>query len=731
MRLTRVPLAASLTILLALSCIPLAAAESINDLRYQAFQLYKQGRFREAIPLLDRVIARHHRDIQALIKRGNCYCRLDQPARALPDFDQAIHYNPLHPGGYTDRGIALLMLGRNEDALASFTEALRVWTSPASTIERFLQITPNDGGLSLPLFPVPNTARGLTRNSTLQIAQGHATAYCGLGQAYHRLGQDEQAIQEYTRGMGIYAEDPNAYMGRGDCYLSLGEPDKALADYNEAIRLGPTYSRAFARRGKLLETKGDWEKAQADYDRAIQLDPGFTYALRLRAGLLSRRGQNDKALKDAEAAGRQDPKDAGAFKDRGGILVRTGQYQRAIDELNKAIDLNPKLATAYLNRGAAYNSLGQYERAIKDLDKALELDPENAPAHTNIGLAYYMIGQYDRSVEDLSEAVRLAPKSAVVHFNRANVYARLGLKEQALADYETAGRLHPQLIAHYGGTSKLLEDMGRESLAMHDEKQLELRPDPKELDGRLEHGNLLRARGDWQGAILEYNRVIELDPNRAEVYLARGWSRLCAGDAGADADARAYLDRKGWRDRLSLYMAVLGYFGAIQSGRDAQAPIFLDQAIATTTHETWPLPLIHYLRHDMNTEALLKRASSETEQTEAHAFVALELLRRGDRKKAREHLNWVRDHGAAKSIATDLAKAALERLRPPAQRDRSHDGCEARFIAQPCTTVSLRKWVTCSSRLSPPRAITSACPAPGTSMKRGGTRKEAANRLIS
>ena len=288
MRLTRVPLAASLTILLTLSCVPLAPAESTNDLRYQAFQLYETGRFREAIPLLDRVIAHHHRDIEALIKRGNCYCRLDQPARAIPDFEQAIHYNPFHPGGYTDRGIALLMLGRNDEALASFTQAVRLWNSPASTIERFLQITPSDGWLSLPLFPVPNTAGSLSKKKSLQIVQGHATAHSGLGQTYHRLGQDEQAIEEYNRAIAIYPQDPNAYIGRGDCHLSLGEADQALADYNEAIRLGPGYSRAYASRGKLLEAKGDWEKAQADYDRAIQLDPSFTYALRLRAALLSR-----------------------------------------------------------------------------------------------------------------------------------------------------------------------------------------------------------------------------------------------------------------------------------------------------------------------------------------------------------------------------------------------------------------------------------------------------------
>ena len=79
MRLTRIPLAVSLTILLTLSCDPPAPAESTNASRAHAFQLYQAGRFREAIPELDRVIERHPRDIEALIKRGNCYLRLDQP----------------------------------------------------------------------------------------------------------------------------------------------------------------------------------------------------------------------------------------------------------------------------------------------------------------------------------------------------------------------------------------------------------------------------------------------------------------------------------------------------------------------------------------------------------------------------------------------------------------------------------------------------------------------------
>ena len=172
------------------------------------------------------------------------------------------------------------MLGRNDEALESFNRAVRAWKM-ASFMD--------PGSIMDGLFPVPNTAGSLSGKKSLQIIQGHATAHSGLGQAYHRLGQDEQAVVEYNRAIEIYALDPNAYIGRGDCRVSLGDHDQALADYNEAIRLGPDYSRAYASRGKLLEAMGQDAQAEADYDRAIQLDPSFTYALRLRGPALTAR----------------------------------------------------------------------------------------------------------------------------------------------------------------------------------------------------------------------------------------------------------------------------------------------------------------------------------------------------------------------------------------------------------------------------------------------------------
>lgn len=639
MRLTGLPAGVSLTIVLAVTIVPPARAENTAAARQEAFQLYQAGRFEEAAARLDRVLERHPRDTEALIKRGNSLLRLDRPEKALADFDRAIKQSPLDPSGYTDRGIALLMLGRIDEALASFQKANRFWAIPL------------------------NGARGLNPWQTSSIQAGKSTAHSGIAQAYHRMGRNDEAVEEYGRAIAINPGDPNAYIGRGDAMVALGRGESALADYNEAVRLGPGYSRAFSGRGELLAEMGQEEAALADFDRAVQVDPGFARGYRLRGGLLSRRGQNDRALADFNEAIRLDPEDPAGYKDRGGVLVRMGQHRRAIDDLDRAVALEPNLTAAYLNRGAAYNGLGQYERAIDDLEKAIKLDPKNAGAHTNIGLAYFMVNQYDHAIESLSEAVRLAPRNAVVLLNRGNVYARLGFRDQAGRDYAAAEQLDPRLIASYGGSARLLEEMGRHSLALRDER-MGARPDTGELDARYESGNAKRERGDWRGAIAEFDRVISADPNRAEAYLARGWAKFCGGEAGAEHDARAYLKLKGYRDRTSSYMVLLGYVSAKRAGKEEDAQAFLDEAKPEVRSDAWPQPILRLFRREISPTSLLNAAKNETQETEAHTFLALDMLNLGNRKGAIEHLIWVRDHGVSRSIATDVARATLERIDP-------------------------------------------------------------------
>jgi tetratricopeptide (TPR) repeat protein len=657
---------AGITALAITTCLAAAAAPSLaatNEARVRGLSLYKERRFPEAIACFDQVLARHPRDIEILIKRGACYLQLDQPEKALADFDRVNRYgswasrvfgpagiispsstwlptplpDPDFAENWGNRGIALLLLGRDQDALESFRISTSLWSQWQNGTSAF---------------------RPVDRRT---VVRSQAGAYEGLGQAYHRLNEDERAFEAYTQAIAIDPTDPNGFAGRGDVLHKLKLLDAAQADYTEAIRLDANHSRAYCGRGITLMDLGRDDLALADFDRAIALDPGFAKAYSYRGAVRARRGENERALDDYDALIRLAPATAGAYKDRGGLLVRMGLFTRAIDDLNEATRLDPKRATAYQNRGAAYSGLGQFERAIDDLTHAIELDPKNAGAFSNRGLAYFAVGQFDQSIADLSEAIKLAPRNAIPYFNRAEVYARLELRDRAVRDYDQATRLDSRLAAAHAASARLRQELGQRVQAVQ-ESDMTLQLDPSEVSLYQDRGNARREEGDWRGALAEYDRAVMLDPRRPETYVARGWSRLSAGVDGADYDARVYLKIKGWNDGLAPYMAVLAVLGARQAGRAADGQRVLDEALVNLSPRVWPAPVLRYLRGDLNEDGLLRAAGGDRQRAEAHAFVGLDRCRAGDRKAGLDHLRSVKEHGAAGSIAMDVARATLGRL---------------------------------------------------------------------
>jgi tetratricopeptide (TPR) repeat protein len=345
MRLPRVVLKICLTIALGLTIVESTRAGGTNDARFTGLRLYEAGQFQEAIPYFDQVLASHTRDLEILIKRGSCYLRLDQPLKALDDFDRVNQHSgwtsrvfgpppildpnnvwsfaPLPDFTFAEswghRGVALLMLGRNEEALESFRTSTYLWSQAG------------------------NQPRNVSPRNGDKLLRGKAGSYEGFGQAYFRLGQNEQAFQAYSQAIAIDPTDANGFAGRADVLANIKLLDSADNDYSEAIRLDPKHSRALCGRGIVRSDQGHDELAVADFNRAIELDAKYARAYSYRSVIYARRGQNDKALADCDALIRLLPDSPGPYKDRGAILVRMKRFDRAIEDLNEAIRLQANI----------------------------------------------------------------------------------------------------------------------------------------------------------------------------------------------------------------------------------------------------------------------------------------------------------------------------------------------------------------------------------------------------
>jgi tetratricopeptide (TPR) repeat protein len=637
-------------------------------MRAEAYRIYNSGRYADAIPYLSALLEQKPRDIEAHIKRGNSYLRLNQPEAAFADFNWVVGFKPTFPPAYTDRGIANLMLSRLDAAAADFRMAIRLYDYPPPL---FNPAT----GPPLTAYDDPFWIDDNSWNVINTYAPGNidrwgtqrALAHSGLGQVYHRMGRNDLALTEYNRSLQFNPLDPNAQVGRADALAGLGQAEQALAGYDDALRLAPNDSRAYSGRGEARARSGQTEAALADFGRAIALDPTFARARRLRASVLSGEGRHEQALADLDALIQADRADVGARKDRGGVLVRMGKPKQAIVDLDEALRLDPQRIGAYVNRGTAYSALGQPARAIHDFDRAVALDPTNIAAFTNRGLARAALGESERALSDLGEAIRIAPDNGLVHFNRAEVYTRLKRYDDAIHDYETAVRLAPGAAEAHAGLAGVLDITGRHVRAEREFGEA-IRLMPRNVGLYLRRADARRALRDWNGAIADVSSALGIDPHNAFALDRRGWWRLIANKDGADEDARAFLGQHKTHDTASSYTAILGTLASRRVEREAEGSEFLSEALAGSSLQVWPVPILRYLNRSIDANELLSGASSPWQATESHVFVGLDLLFAGRNAEAFDHLRWARDNGADSPVALDLARETLGRLDKPTPR---------------------------------------------------------------
>ena len=157
----------------------------------------------------------------------------------------------------------------------------------------------------------------------------------------------------------------------------------------------------------------------------------------------------------------------------------------------------------------------------------------------------------------------------------------------------------PALIASYGGPAKLLEDMGRQNLAVRDETKLALQPDPGELDaaprarqrpaspGRLGGGHRRVQPGDREGP--EPGRRLRrpgLGPALRRRRGLRGRRPLLPEPQGLARSA----SRPTWPSWVSSVPA--------RPATKTTPRTLLDEAIANSAAGAWPLPVLRYLRHE-------------------------------------------------------------------------------------------------------------------------------------
>ena len=306
----------------------------------EALAHHRAGRLSEAELLYRRIVAADPRHADSLHLLGMIACQVGRHDLAVGLIGAAIAIESAVAEYYSNLGVALKELGRLDQALASFDNALAL---------------------------KPDYAHAAAHRKDA-FARGNDPVFMtDLGNALQRQGLLDEAVAAHRQAIALKPDFAEAHYNLGITLVAQNRLDEAIAAYRQAIALKPDFAEAHTNLGNALHGLGRLDEAAESHRQAIALEPDF----------------------------------AQAHNNLGSALGRLCRWQEAISHQRRATELMPDTAEFHSNLGVNYCNCGQLDKAIACQRRAVEIAPDYAEAHYNLGHALMLAGDYSAGWPEL------------------------------------------------------------------------------------------------------------------------------------------------------------------------------------------------------------------------------------------------------------------------------------------------------------------------------------------
>jgi len=167
---------------------------------FAAVTVGRNHTYRDEIAIWSDTVVHAPPHSRAFTNLGAAYVAAQRPAEALPPLDRALALDPADHSAKRNRALALLALGRADEASAIFA-----------------------------MLPAREP--------------GEAAEYFDLGNAFARDGKYPEAAAAYTRTVTLEPTHFAARANLGNAFLAAGRATEAIAAYEAALRLRPADAR--------------------------------------------------------------------------------------------------------------------------------------------------------------------------------------------------------------------------------------------------------------------------------------------------------------------------------------------------------------------------------------------------------------------------------------------------------------------------------------------------------
>ena len=234
------------------------------DALAQGVQLYQQGKYAEAMPLLTQAVQNSPQDPAAWTYLACTQLELNKISEALTSVEKALDLNEQYAPAWVARGRALGALDRPEEGLAACDRAISL-------------------------------------DSRL------ASAHLFKGKILDREGREQEALGEYEKALRIDGTSFEAIRCKGVALLELEQVRQAEIVADRMLRLFPKATQSWMIKAQSSGRSGTLRGSPADHSASCRLNPQDSDVLMLQALIYGMAGDEGRARSILKQVTRNDP----------------------------------------------------------------------------------------------------------------------------------------------------------------------------------------------------------------------------------------------------------------------------------------------------------------------------------------------------------------------------------------------------------------------------------------
>ncbi|HEX4449815.1 MAG TPA: tetratricopeptide repeat protein [Kofleriaceae bacterium] len=246
-------------------------------------------------------------------------------------------------------------------------------------------------------------------------------AWFDLGTIAWKEGDDDEAVDDFTKVLAINANHTASLMARAEANRRGGHKKEARADYEAAIKAmdddDPNRRDTAAREASLLRDNGD-------FDDAVEILRDTVRTAGINAKIYTELGQIYLAQKRLELAQlvltkavQLDAKDPAVYNALAMLALRQGKAQESFQLFDQAASMDANYIDARFNKASVLLDAGDYARAKVELAAIVEKRPDDYAAAVALGVAHRGLKEFPDAKKQWERVLKEAPKKSDAHID--------------------------------------------------------------------------------------------------------------------------------------------------------------------------------------------------------------------------------------------------------------------------------------------------------------------------